>query len=372
MECTICKQIKQPTKEVKYPCFPCDGCRNLICAECSALSATELRCLPLATRLLKFHCIKCRNYDIAEVLTSQLSDKDQIIKDKNEIILMLQEKLKLFEQQKDKPLPLIQSYADAARNTMLLSNKNETVNNCPKIIIKPKTTQTQQKTKDDLSKNVKPNQLSIGVKWMKSTNSGSLIIKCDNRQDTDKLQQEIKTKMEANYEVELSKMRLPRIKVVNFQQDTDNQDIENCIKKQNNLEDGSITVKYIRKVKSGSATIYLECSPKSFNIIMKQKKIYVGWQRCNVYEDLEVPRCYNCQGFFHKKMNCTNKPVCPNCGEEHTETDCTSEVKCCHNCHTSNDKYKTKHDMHHSTTDLNCPTLIYHINNLKDKTLYTE
>lgn len=144
MECAICKQIKQPTKEAKFPCFPCDNCRSLICVECSALSATESKCLPLATRLLIFHCTKCRNYDFAEILISQVRDKEQIIKDKNDIILMLQEKVKFFEQ-KGKLLPLKQSYADVARNTTLLPNKNDREANCSKLIIKPRVNKRRLK-----------------------------------------------------------------------------------------------------------------------------------------------------------------------------------------------------------------------------------
>lgn len=368
MDCSICKQTKQPTKDNKYPCFPCDGCRFMICSECSGLSATELRCVPLASRLLKFHCSNCREYNVAKILQQQIEDKEQIIKDKMSIIEMLQEKIKMLEEE-PKESYVAQSYADVTKmqnNT----NKIDITNNFPNIIIKPKNAQTQEKTKDDLSQNIKPNQLNVGVKWMKTTNAGTVIIKCDSKQNTNKLKQEIESKLEPNYEVVLTKMRQPRIKITNFQQEMSKEDIEESIKKQNGIE-GNIVVTYIKKTKLGSAIIFGECCPKSFGNIMRQGKIYIGWQRCPVYEDLEVPRCHNCQGFFHKKTNCTNKITCPKCGEEHDQAKCNTDKKHCCNCFMSNAKYKTKYDTNHHATDYQCPTLIFHKNNLRNKTTYT-
>lgn len=113
---------------------------------------------------------------------------------------------------------------------------------------------------------------------------------------------------------------------------------------------------------------------QSFDIYQdnRTKKNYVGWQRCNVYEDLEIPRCYNYQEFFHKKTACSNKMVCPDCGEEHEHTQCNNNAKCCRNCCISNNKYKTKYNTNHSAADPECPAMLYHINNLKGKTLYHE
>lgn len=121
-------------------CYPCDSCKRLICQECSGLSATELRCLPLSSRILKFQCIKCRNYDVLELLQAQVQDKDQMINDKNNIISMLQEKIILLEEEREQR-PTI-SYADVTK-----FQGKTIVKNCPKIIIKPKAAQSQQKTR---------------------------------------------------------------------------------------------------------------------------------------------------------------------------------------------------------------------------------
>lgn len=77
--------------------------------------------------------------------------------------------------------------------------------------------------------------MNVGIKWLKTTNSGYAVIKCENGQDTKKFEQEIKSKLENGYEVELSKMRLPRIKIVSFQQEMSKEVIEDCLVKQSNI-----------------------------------------------------------------------------------------------------------------------------------------
>lgn len=241
----------------------------------------------------------------------------------------------------------------------------------PCIILKPKNEQNNDKTRKELQSTIRPEKIAAGISYIKNARGGAILIKCETTKVKEIMFRAIETKMGNKYEENETKIRRPRIKIVNFQQDMNSDTIEECLKTQNNLVD-KVTVKFIKKTKSGSGTIYCECSPSSFNTTMQQKKICIGWQRCSVYEDLELLRCYNCQEFFHKKNLCTNKIACSNCGGEHDETHCNVSTKCCRNCNDSNIKYKTKYDTGHSSSDFDCPTLIYHRNNLRAKTIYTD
>ena len=103
---------------------------------------------------------------------------------------------------------------------------------------------------------------------------------------------------------------------------------------------------------------------------MRYKKLCIGWERFPVFEDLDVPRCFKCQGFFHRNNDCQNKIVCPNCNEEHEESACPKQRKCCANCVISNEKYKTKYNVEHSAKDVLCPSLVYHKQILQRRTDY--
>lgn len=365
MECALCKRIKQPTKDIKTPCFPCDSCRNLICLECTELSSSEIKCLPLQKRLMKFHCIKCRNNEFIDILKNTINDKECIINDKNEIIRMLQEKLADMEAKiNEAPKPL---YSDVVCDTE--KRKINHKFNIPDIIVKPKGKQDSGKTMIDINQNINPANLKIGVKNIRTTKTGAIIMKCQSKIEMEILEQEIKNKLGGAYEVEQTKMRKPRVKIVNFNQDLTTEEIENCIFEQNGLM-GEFKITYIWKKKEDQITIYGECSGTTFTQLMKNKKIFIGWQSYMVYEDLGVPRCFRCQDFYHKKQQCNHKLVCPICSGEHEERECPKDKVCCNNCMNSNKKYKTAYSINHHTTDHECPTLNFHIKILQNKTNY--
>lgn len=147
MECSRCKQTWASTKELKYPCFPCDSCRNLCCVECSDLGPSEIKCMPLHKRLLKFHCYKCRSGELVDCLKNTILDKDEIISGKNELIELLKEKLSRYEAVQGSPKI---SYADAISSQR--SRTEEWNPNCPDIIVRPKIAQDTARTKADISR----------------------------------------------------------------------------------------------------------------------------------------------------------------------------------------------------------------------------
>lgn len=368
MECSVCKIIKQPTKDIKNPCFPCDSCRNIICQECSDLSTSELRCIPLQKRSLIYNCKKCRAYELVDILKCTITDKQKIINDQETIIALLKEKIEKLEGCSNS------TYASAARQDHhQKSTTNMLKRNFPKIIVKPKKQQTSQQTKTDIHKNIDPANLKIGVSNIKPTKTGSMIIKCQSKNELDVLKQALDSKLKHNYDIQFSKLRHPRIKIVNVNmtQEYTHEDIEDYIIKQNSLM-GEIKVTYIRKNRNGTKTIFCECEPKSFHQILNLKRICLGWERYMVYEDLTIPKCFNCQGYFHKKDECRNKRVCPVCSEGHEENGCPKERKFCNNCHVANNKYNTRHATDHETGDQECPTLKFHIEVLRSKINYID
>lgn len=70
MECFKCNQNFNNGK-----CLRCDGCKRPICYQCSELSSTEIRCIELKNRVLKFFCKECEdNLLQVPVLRSLIAD----------------------------------------------------------------------------------------------------------------------------------------------------------------------------------------------------------------------------------------------------------------------------------------------------------
>ncbi|KAG5880080.1 hypothetical protein JTB14_011583 [Gonioctena quinquepunctata] len=146
------------------------------------------------------------------------------------------------------------------------------------------------------------------------------------------------------------------------------EEIERSIIQQNGLTE-SFKVTFLKKGRKGNI-IFAESLADNFNKLTQAKRVYIGWESYPVYEDLIVPRCYKCQGFYHKQQECRRKLTCSQCGEEHEERDCPKRRKCCANCLNSNKKKRTNHKLDHQTTDGECPTLKYQTELLENKTDY--
>ena len=68
------------------------------------------------------------------------------------------------------------------------------------------------------------------------------------------------------------------------------------------LNDFKVT--FVKKGINGQNTIFGECSSLTYGHLMYEKRIFIGWDRLPVFEDLSVSRCFQCQEFYHKKQNC--------------------------------------------------------------------
>lgn len=199
------------------------------------------------------------------------------------------------------------------------------------------------------------------------------MVKCQNREETEKLQKEAEKVLDANYEVHITKLRKPRIKIINCDTDMSEKQIEEDIRDQNQFikENDKLIVTYIKKHKNSEfKTVYAECSPELFQKFMYEKKVYLQWERYRVYEDISIPRCFKCQEYYHKNNECNKKTVCEHCMGEHNIAECPKTTKKCVNCVVANQKFKTNHDVSHKASDLECPTYKYLIEVMRSKIDY--
>lgn len=103
---------------------------------------------------------------------------------------------------------------------------------------------------------------------------------------------------------------------------------------------------------------------------MNKKKFYIGWEKCRVYENLTIKRCFKCQEYYHKSDECVNEVSCEVCSEKHESKNCSKQVNKCKNCILANNKYKTSHDINHKASDPECASTKYHLSLLKSRINY--
>lgn len=233
----------------------------------------------------------------------------------------------------------------------------------PVIIIKPKNQeQKSSDTKREIKKSIDPTDLEIS--GLRTLSKGSVVIECKNKETISKIKEKAQDKLGDDYEVTVPKKRMPKIKIVGLSERLAPEIIEEKIKCQNNYlesENVSIKVTYVRENKKGrgSFTAIAEVSANAYRLLMKEEKVNINWDRCKIYDALEVTRCFKCSGFGHKAVQCKSQTACPKCAGEHLLIECKAkeEEERCVNCSHAVDKLKMKLDVKHAAWNSACPVL---------------
>lgn len=365
MECVICEETK--SKDI----FNCDGCKNPICKICGGLSASEIKVLELrGKRVMKFHCPRCINFDTYKLLNDVIDSKNANINDKNEIINLLKAQIEEIKKSNENNVynRTEKSYAGVISAPPANSRPN-----IPNLIIRPKQNQDAAKTKAEIIKKINPSELNIGIRGMRATGNGNIVITCTTKQEVEDLKRAADGILQNKYEVKTTKMVRPKIKIPGYEGSESEQQIEQSIRKQNEWinDTDEIKVTYVKKKsKKTESTILAECSGATFQKCMKYKKVHIGWNRCPIYEDLSITRCFNCQEFYHKDSKCNRDKVCEYCAGNHEIGECKKTIKKCNNCLEANKKYKLSNCVSHVTSDPDCPSYKYLLKLLKNKIEY--
>jgi hypothetical protein len=369
--CNSCKRVV--TKENVLTCVLCDGrfhkscvirLKNtkqltndkVICCASRVEPETSLCCI---IGLVKDLESKKTELKLIEKLMNEIQEKNKLLEQK--IASMEESKLKYSDIVKSKPSNCL--------NPDIPSPKVATV------ILKPKQSQSSEKTRKDLQTNINPEELQIAVKSIHPTRNGGLAINCISTNDANKLVEEIQNKLDS-YNVNLPQLNNPKIKIIGYQpkEHEDNATLEQKIINQNDLRilNGKLKISYIGKNARQQPIIFAETSPNLFRILMHRKKLYIGWERFPVYEDISIGRCRRCQAYGHKQNKCTGNFICSYCSGPHEFKNCPKESKKCINCDTVNKKYQLNHAVQHEANDSQCPTYIFQVKRHKSRINYAE
>ena len=99
----------------------------------------------------------------------------------------------------------------------------------------------------------------------------------------------------------------------------------------------------------------LELDGVTHQQLLEREILYLGWQRCKIFDSANVRRCFNCWGYGHTKKTCKKEQVCYHCAEKHDSNVCTKKVKKCINCVNKKNKFSLKDlKVNHEATDGKC------------------
>jgi hypothetical protein len=248
----------------------------------------------------------------------------------------------------------IKTYSSALQsNSISFNNKNENL-----VVIKPKNeTMPAMQTTRVVRQIAEKHKLNTGVKNIKSIAKGGIIINCINKIESIKLINKINEESQ-DLTASVAKKRWPKIAIYGVNGDIQENELINEILAKNQLiadyfEGKSIDerntelkmkFKLRKKSRFQENSFVIEVSPQLKNNVFNQiEKLNIGWKACRFSEFISIIRCFKCQKFGHKSMDCKEShEVCGHCTESHKSKECPKSEgeHCCINCKRFNDLKK--------------------------------
>lgn len=324
MECDFCHEIK--TKEI----FACDECHKKVCKGCGKLTSSEVKVLQLSSRVMKFLCQSCLDFDTYVLLKNTIEDKQNLIESKDEIINLLKKKLEELSQPR-----CGESYSQVVKN----STMKEKV-----LLVRPKDkNQPSEETRKQLEARIEPTNLGLTISAVKYVRDGGVAISYNNEDGEVTVPSNIKKNLGEQYEVIEPEKKNPRIKIINVSKEiAENEEIlvEKIIK-QNRIstDEDKLIIRMIhnyetkKEGKRPRTNVIMEVDPQTYSQLSSRGTISIGWKSCYFVDHVNIVQCYKCWKFGHMGKECKNeKKVCPHCTGEHKGSECEASTKVCTNC----------------------------------------
>lgn len=335
------------------------------CGECTAaIKATETVIVCSGVCKVIFH-IKCLNIANREYQTMNNVKNARWFCDK--CLSYLQMSLELVAQFNEFRAAINSQFEDFRKSLMPASDMSrQKVKNYSDVvkdvvIIKPKSKQNNLATKEDICKSVNPASLEVGMVEIKNIKDGGVVIRCQNKEDSGKIKDAAEKKLKKKYSIKVPQLINPCIKIIGIEEEIEENDLKSCILKQNSFiqhEKSYISVKVLKKMKTKYMCI-IEVDPLTYNRIMKEGRLSIGWNICKVFEYVNVHRCFRCAGFDHIAKDCSREIGCLKCGVVgHSADDCKNEKWCCQNCVNANKTLELNLVTEHSPYSDTCPCLL--------------
>ena len=190
---------------------------------------------------------------------------------------------------------------------------------------------------------------------------------CDSEESRNTLKDQVH-KSNSNIEMKTPRENLPVISVVGLSKSYEKEEVVDPLLRQNHFMAQFFESNDVDQHMNVFAVKPLRSKPDVFQAFARVSKVLrqgfktfldkvtIGLATCKVYDQYQVKRCNNCQGFGHFYKNCSTPDIhiCANCGGDHSTQNCKSLISHCINC--ANEQVPLA-ECCHRANDPDCPTM---------------
>ena len=369
------KKDGSTTDEVTtYACCKNEKCNQCVCINCGMIY--HKTCLAKCKNLVvidktRVKCCTSIGDVTIEKLKSEVNLLKQLVSEKDKRNVLLEEKVKLLE---TKAYDTKKSYAQKTYAD-IVTESNKIKKRAPPIMIKPNDNINSADIVRNIKLHVNVSKLKTAINSIKTTGNGAIRLKCCDENETELIKSELNKFLSSKCKIDIQKLKRPRLKIIGVEGEFTIEEARSALVNQNSLNctEEDLKVVYIHRPKNkNTKTIYVETIASIYHDLIADKSIYIGWQRCRLYEDFNLNRCFNCNAYGHNAKKCHDQTSCAHCaGDHNTNSYPDKNVKKCTNCSRSNTKYKSNYAVdHHAYEEDLCQSYAFYKNVAISRTDY--
>lgn len=255
------------------------------------------------------------------------------------------------------------SFAEVVRKRVKISEeevkKKQSKKPDPVVVIRPKEGVQVEDVRAEVQKKV--NAKDLNVHRVTSSRSGAVIVSLKDEASVAVLQANVEKQLGGRFEAQLRESFKPSIKIIGMSDEMDEDELRDSLVEQNdvfaNLKHFKLRKTFhIEKWRFNNIGVFVELDAETFFKVLDLGKVNCGWNRCRVFDGLQVTRCFKCNGYGHKGADCrSEKQICPICSEDHKWEECKATAEKCVNCEKLRVQRKVNVDANHSAWSSDCP-----------------
>jgi hypothetical protein len=200
------------------------------------------------------------------------------------------------------------------------------------------------------------NSCSAQVHGKYPDKDGNLVVVCESPESRDALKLHIMQKGIAADKISEPKPRYPTISIVGFSSEMDKEELRTSIMFKNSMlanicanKNAVFDIVGVKSLRNNSSVFqaFVRVSDDVRSVIKSYgDKLFFGWEKLAVYDQLYIRRCNKCQGYNHIAKHCRNNQCCGLCASsDHQSLECPHKDKSptdkaaffsCINCKTAN------------------------------------
>lgn len=244
----------------------------------------------------------------------------------------------------------------------------------PVVIVKPPQNIPKEEVLLKVTNHLQK-KVIVPVDHVAQRKDGSVAIRCRQSSQVTKTEELLTSALGSSFEVKTEALLKPRVMVVRIDTEQDLDSLVNDINARSfqDFESDCSGIHAFRSKKKNLLNVIIELSPELYAQVRRNNyKLYVGHQKCRVYDDLNVKLCYKCGRFGHSSSKCRNEACCLYCAEAHEAGECRNWTKLkCSDCVHANENHGAKLKVNHCAIDcVNCDILKRKINKCISSTDY--